>query len=525
MFWASSWQWSRYKWKVEIVNSYRANAESAALDFPTNATNEKAFKNVLNRKVKISGRYDFDKQMIVKNRKHATGPGFWLLTPFKIKNSNRYIVVSRGFIPFKDKDKETWSKYNRELEEDLYAVVQKSVKQMNFIAPKSHEKSEGFINEWFYPDINEMAKQLPYPMISEVFLQRLSKPNDPEFPAQAISIRVPPSTHFGYTIEWAILGILTLLVGFFLQTLGGDKKNDGNDGTPYLILTTMMSPRTIIISAILTLTSPALIPPFLSLTSSNSLNHHGTPYHSYAAESATEAKDATEIVENRGLKIDLELEFFNRDGKLVRLRELMNNRPVMIVPVYYKCPSLCNLTLNGVTNLINDLELSLKDDYQIITYSINPRETHDLAKKKAENYFKTLDQPENAKTTWHFLSTQNQETITKLSKQLGFGYKEDKNDYMHAALLVVASPQGAISQYFYNINFPPNDIRLALIEASEGKIGSALDRVLLYCFRFDPNRGKYTLAILRITRIISLIGLALLIGVILVLKLRERKKL
>lgn len=490
MFYLSTWQWERYKWKVDLVNSYRTNSEAQAIPFPLGGRSKEDFAEVINRKVKISGSYDFSRQMIVQNRRHASGPGFWLLTPFKIDRSESYVIVSRGFIPFADRTPEDWQKYNFKQEEEFEAVVQKTVDQMNFVAPKSKNNlsENSFTEKWLYPDMKEIAKQLPYPVITEVYLQRLGKPPVGTFPAEAISIQVPPSTHFGYTIEWALLGLMTLLIGFGLQAFG-------RRGKMRVLL---------------------IVAPYLFQVSPHQIAH--------AAETALQAEKATEITEHRGDKIDLELVFETQEGKKAKLRDLMNNRPFLLVPAYYRCPSLCSLTLTGVANLINDLELKLGSDYQILVYSINPKENYELADEKAKNYYKTLDSPELAKMTWNFLSTQDQATITKLSEQIGFGYKPDKDDFMHAALMVVVSPQGTISQYFYDINFPAKDVRLALIEASEGKIGSVLDRVVLYCFRFDPNHGKYTLAILGLTRIISLIVLALLIGGILFLKVKERKR-
>jgi len=220
----SLWQWDRYKWKVDLVKTYEANSTAPALNFPLNGTLPEDYEQVLHRKVKLAGRYDYSRQVIVLNRKHGNEqngvePGHFLLTPFLVDGTGRAVIVSRGFIPFSDRTPDTWEKYNFEPEaETLFGVVKQSITPM-LLGPKNPRVGgkEPFQTKWFYEEIGKMAEQLPYPVMSAVFIQRLGNPPSGNYPAEAVSIEVPPSTHYGYTIEWLVLAIFTLLVGFLLQ--------------------------------------------------------------------------------------------------------------------------------------------------------------------------------------------------------------------------------------------------------------------------------------------------------------------
>ena len=216
---ASFWQWSRYHYKVDLVKSYQSTSTSQALPFPAQGLAPQDFSSVLNRKVRLSGTYDFAHEMIVLNRSHASGPGFWLLTPLKIDGTNNRVIVSRGFIPFADSSPASWEKYRFSAQELFDAVVQASVPHRSYLTPDSvsEESSDSFQRKWFYPDIDKIARQLPYPLITPVFLQHLGSSPHGLFPAQSVSVDVPPSTHFGYTIEWALLATASIVVGFLVQ--------------------------------------------------------------------------------------------------------------------------------------------------------------------------------------------------------------------------------------------------------------------------------------------------------------------
>jgi len=187
------------------------------------------------------------------------------------------------------------------------------------------------------------------------------------------------------------------------------------------------------------------------------------------------------------------------------------------VPVYYRCPRLCSLTLNELSNTIDDLDLSLGEDFSIVTASFNPEEGPELAEAKGSAYHDTLEnQPANF-TSWPFV-VGSPESVEKLMTQIGFNYAADGADFSHASVYMVASPEGKITRYFYGFPIKTQNLRLALVDASEGIIGSTLDKILLYCFRFDHIKGQYTLAILNLSRVVG--AISLLSVTALILKLR-----
>lgn len=217
MLWCSRWQWERYLEKSALVATYAEHSESPPLELPEGSATED-FGAVLDRKVELSGTYDYSRQVIVTNRKDVIGPGHLLLTPLKLDGSKRYIIVSRGFIPFADRAAETWEKYTFAEHEKLQGVVKASVDNKLF-SPSNPEvgPEKPFARIWYYPEISKMAEQLPYPVIHGVYIQRIGPPPAGKFPLEYLRIEVPPQTHFGYTIEWAVMAAVTLLIGFLLQ--------------------------------------------------------------------------------------------------------------------------------------------------------------------------------------------------------------------------------------------------------------------------------------------------------------------
>ena len=242
-----------------------------------------------------------------------------------------------------------------------------------------------------------------------------------------------------------------------------------------------------------------------------------------ALEDTSLLKNEAGIVEHLEKKLDLELKFKDQFGKNVSLGELgIANRPSILVPVYYECPRLCTLTLNAVVKAINEIPLELGQDFSLITFSFDPEETHELANKRALE-FKPKLRPGHDGAAWHFLSGEKS-SAEGLARAIGFGYKKDREDFSHSAAIVLLTPEGKISRYFYGIKYPAKDLELSLIEASRGKIGSSIHKVLLYCFRFDPTKGKYTLAIFNLVRVVSILVLAILSTFILSMLLKERKR-
>lgn len=255
---------------------------------------------------------------------------------------------------------------------------------------------------------------------------------------------------------------------------------------------------------------------------------HFALYDAIATEDPENVPSKTEIVENLGKEIDPNVRFIDSDGNEKSLKDIANGKPIIITPVYYRCPRLCNLVLNGLLDTLKELDLELGTDYKVASISFNPREKAKLAATKKQNYLKELDEAKNSdennkqlhQAGWHFF-TGKQENITKTMSQLGFNYEEDQGEFLHSAAIMILSPDFKITRYLYGITYNPQITRLSLVEASQGKIGNTIDKVLLYCFRFDPTKGKYSLAIMNITRLISICVLAILVLSLVIMRRKE----
>lgn len=224
-----------------------------------------------------------------------------------------------------------------------------------------------------------------------------------------------------------------------------------------------------------------------------------------------------------GEKVPLDLQFRDEAGRSVKLGDLFGRRPVVLVFAYYECPMLCDLVLQGLTGSLKALTFDAGKEFDVVVVSIDPEETPKLA---AETEAQTLAHYNRSGTEagWHFL-TGGQESILKLTQAAGFRYVYDRerDEFAHAAGVVILTPGGRISRYLYGIEYAPRDVRLALIESADGRIGNLADQVLLYCFHYDPVYGKYsamTMNILRLAAVATVLGLGLLI---VLLKRRERR--
>ncbi len=224
-----------------------------------------------------------------------------------------------------------------------------------------------------------------------------------------------------------------------------------------------------------------------------------------------------------GKKLNLESHFFRDEaGNKVGLASFFHQKkPVILNLVYYQCPSLCNLLLNGLLEGLKKLSWTVGEQFDIVTLSINPRETPELARAKKENYLKMYGRPDAAKG-WHFL-TGDEASIQSLAAELGFKYRYDEKqkEYAHAAGIWLATSEGLISRVLYGIQFLETDLRLALLEAGHGDIGTIVDRVLLFCYRYDPKEKKYSLGILRLIQAGSGVML-LVLGIYLLLFWRRQ---
>ena len=217
-----------------------------------------------------------------------------------------------------------------------------------------------------------------------------------------------------------------------------------------------------------------------------------------AVHNLGDIKEEIGITENLGKQIDTSLSFTNQDGVKVSLEQYFNQKkPVIITPVYYSCSRLCTFVLNGLTNAIKTQEDFLPGkDYTVLTFTINPDEDVDLAMQKRKNYFQGLgevaNQNEKLGDGWQFL-TGDEKNIKKLASDLGFRYRRNGNEFEHSASIMVLTPSGQVARYLYGIQYREADFKLALIEASKGEIGSVMNRLILYCFQYDPAKRHYSL--------------------------------
>lgn len=230
------------------------------------------------------------------------------------------------------------------------------------------------------------------------------------------------------------------------------------------------------------------------------------------------------VSQNLGAQVDLNLPFVDAERGLTTLQELVvADKPTIIVPVYYNCPRMCGLILSGIIDFLNATDLKLGTDFSLLTISFNPDETQKDAIEKKGEYLARLKDPEAGKMGWHF-TVGSAETIKILMDQLGFRYLKDGADYAHTGMLSILTPTAKVSQYFFGIEFPAWDVRLALIEASGGAIGSIVDQVLLFCFRFDHIQGQYTWAVFSLLRVLGTVTIILVGGLLYVLWRRDLMK-
>jgi protein SCO1/2 len=202
--------------------------------------------------------------------------------------------------------------------------------------------------------------------------------------------------------------------------------------------------------------------------------------------------DGIGIQEKLGNPVDLDLMFTNERGYQVPLRSFFHkDKPVILNLVYYACPMLCNLVLNGQTQVLREVPWTPGEEFEIVTVSIDPSEMFDLAVRKKQMYLESYGKPA---TGWHFL-TDYKGNVKKLAQQVGFNYRWDEKtqQFAHAAAIMFLSPEGKVSRYLYGIRFKTRDVRLALTEASESKLGVTVDKILLFCFHYDPAARSYVL--------------------------------
>ncbi len=223
----------------------------------------------------------------------------------------------------------------------------------------------------------------------------------------------------------------------------------------------------------------------------------------WSAESLPPEMEGVGVQEHLGVAVSKDLSFVDETGQTVSLQNYLDDkRPVILTLVYYSCPNLCNFLLNGLTDTLRQIPWEIGQQFQIVTISIDPTENSVLAAKKKQTYLKSYGRQNPAiENGWHFL-TGSAENIQKIAQEVGFEYRYDteQKQYAHSAVMVVLSPKGQVSRYLYGITFDPFDLKMSLLEASQGKVGSITERFLLYCYHYDPKGKKYALMAVRILR-------------------------
>jgi protein SCO1 len=208
-----------------------------------------------------------------------------------------------------------------------------------------------------------------------------------------------------------------------------------------------------------------------------------------------------DVEEHLGELAALEAEFTDSSGKSVRLRDVLpRTRPVLLTLVYYNCPLLCNLVINEQIRTMRELGLELGKDYEAVTVSIDPKDTPTQSLERRRRHLQSMGKPETA--AWSFL-TGTEEPIRKLADSVGFKYAYDTatQQYAHPAVVVVLTPEGSVSRYLYGTSFKPQDMKLALVEAAGGRVGTSLDRIILTCFKYDAASRRYGFYIFGFLRI------------------------
>lgn len=225
-----------------------------------------------------------------------------------------------------------------------------------------------------------------------------------------------------------------------------------------------------------------------------------------------------------GSQVPLDATFHDEQGQIVRLGDFVSRRPVILVLAYFRCPQLCTLVLNGVLDGLKGVAYRPGAEFEIVVVSFDPREKPDLAAAKKEHYVESYGRP-GAEKGWHFL-TGDKDQIDRLADSVGFHYAFDKEHdrYNHPSGIMILTPEGRVSRYLFGIRFLSRDLKLGIVEASEGRVGSVVDQLMLFCFHYDQETGAYSLTIKNVVRaggVLTVIAIGLLVYR---LRRRERKQ-
>jgi len=231
------------------------------------------------------------------------------------------------------------------------------------------------------------------------------------------------------------------------------------------------------------------------------------------------------VTEHPGEQIPLDLKFVDSDGKPVMLKQYFDGRrPVVLTLNYSNCPMLCSLQLNGLFDALKRMLWAIGDQFEMITVSFDPLETSERAQMTKQKYLEIYRRV-GAAEGWHFL-TGKEEHIEKLTNAVGFRYRysEAKRQYFHVAVTFILTPDGRLSRYLYGVEYDPQTLRLSLLEAADGKIGSTADQILLFCYHYDAESGRYGPAAFRLMQLGGALAILLVSGTIWTLRRREKAK-
>lgn len=254
----------------------------------------------------------------------------------------------------------------------------------------------------------------------------------------------------------------------------------------------------------------------------------GLPQMARSAEELPDQLKEIALAPNLGVQLDLKEEFLDEAGQTVTLGSFFSGqKPVLLLMNYYGCPMLCGMLLNGARDGLMQLSWTAAEHYKVVSISIDPKEGPDLAASKKESMIQSLpeDRRADAQQHWHFLVGKNG-SEARIAKAIGFGYKwvEEEKQYAHGAAIYFLTPKGVLSRILEGIQFEPRDLKFAVLEAGEGKVGSFAEKLSLFCYHWDPKDSKY---VLLASRLVSLGGaLTVVVGLAcyLVLFLRHRRK-
>lgn len=235
------------------------------------------------------------------------------------------------------------------------------------------------------------------------------------------------------------------------------------------------------------------------------------------AETSAAANLEIGVDEHLGQYVPLDLKFIDENGDTVTLQQLIS-KPTILTLVYYNCPGLCSPLLSGVVEVLDKMNLKPGIDYQVLTISFNPRETVALAREKKRNYFAAFRKKKNfPPDAWHWM-VGDSANIARLTKAVGFRYKKSKDGFLHPALITVLSEKGKIARYLYGITYLPFDLQMAIVEASQGRVGPTIAKVLRLCFNYDPKGRKYVFNFLRVAGALVIFSVIVFVVVISVKK-------